>query len=483
MTRHTAVLVGLVSAPLWLAACDGDTSVVEDDFTQTKKLTLIEGPDLVSCHVVKGSDPDPFFRTDEVRCTRAKATSFPLQPAAVLVSVATKSGQAGSVDLTGDAELVVAKVAANSYPLTLEVVTSYAITDAGDLRGLGSGFFQAFTSSHSFVAPTGEPVLVRFPFDLWPVEVRATKARFEGSLTPYQVDLSPMKTSSGASTLEVRASLGSLEVGGSRASLLPVTRGTQRLPGEGRFDGQARAFELAGPGIYVAEPSGLRGATEADLDDVSSGPPLAACWTATAEGGLEIRCQSTSVAGFPIDALEIGLAGADNGAAIAAEGVTLVGVVAASDLPIALWARVTPGKADVGGLSEWQLGKSFVIGDELTSGRDEATPLVLRMPFDVWPITVDAAEGSFLCDLPATTIPLSTDWGGSSVIKVENLATPFIDQGDVRTFYLAADSRTTSLDCNGLIVSANGDVVENLPVKLTRGVSLRVGAKAVVATP
>jgi hypothetical protein len=108
-----------------------------------------------------------------------------------------------------------------------------------------------------------------------------------------------------------------------------------------------------------------------------------------------------------------------------------------------------------------------------------AAPVAASLPFDVWPITVDATGGSFLCDLAAYSVPLGIEWGSAALIKVEGQATPFVNEGEVTTFYVVADSRVESLACEGLIVTNSGEVTEGIDVVLVRGGRYTVGQKTV----
>lgn len=471
---------------LGVLACDDGAETQEDDFTQAGKLVLLEGPELVSCRVEKGPEADPFFRADSVLCKLAPKTSFPLQAASVLVAVSSKKGSAGSADITSEEEAVVAKVFGDSYPIELEIHANYSVSDAGDLVGLGSGFFQSFESNHVVVAPSSDVVTARFPFDLWPVEVRASKASFQGSLDAFKLDLAPMATSSGAQTLDVKASLGNLSVGQTKRSLVPVTRGTERLRGEATIDGKKLPFELSGPGAYIAEPAGLRGATEADLTDVSGGPSFATCWAEpAATSGSDVFCQRGTVGGIAISKLDV-LVGEDLDAATLGGEVSAaepVQVASAASLPLTLWVRATLEGSEVVGLPSWQLETPLAVPVALEATATAEAPQPVRLPFDVWPISVNAAEGSFVCDLAPYTVPLGVAWGGSSIVKVEGAATPFINQGDQQDFFVVADSRAASLSCTGLIVTDSGGVTENLAITLVRGGSYEVGEKSVTASP
>jgi hypothetical protein len=476
----------LFTVSVALLGCDGVDSTV-DDFTQSKALTLLEGPDLVSCRVEKGMGDDPFFRSDQVLCKLAPKTDFPLKAARVFVAVTSAKGSAGSTDVTSEDEVVVAKVFADAYPLDVEIGASYSQSDAGDLAGLGSGFFNSFTSHHAIVAPTADVLTARFPFDLWPVEIRASKAEFQGSLSPFKLDLAPMKTSSGSETLDVRASLGVLALGKTKRSLIPVTRGTTRLTGEGSFDGEKLPFDLTGPGAYVAEPSGLRGATEADLTDISGGPTFATCWTepSVSAGQTDVLCSRGDIAGVSFSALEV-LVGDD--LATASVGGDLTGtapvkVATTSTFPVTVWARATIAAPDVVGLAEWQSKEPLTVGAVVAQDATLSSPQAIALPFDVWPITVDAAEGSFLCDLDPYAVPLGVEWGGVALVKVEGASTPFVNEGEQATFFVVADSRAESLHCKGLIVTNSGDVTENLEVSLVRGGSYRVTGKTLAAQP
>ncbi len=475
--------IGGVLISVGLLAC-GDETQSTDGFTETKKLVLMAGPDLASCRVEKGTDSDPFFRVDQVICKLAPKTDFPLQASRVHVSVGTANGHAGDADLAAD-ETVVASVNADAYPLDLEIGATYSMSDAGPLVGLGSsGFFQGFSARHTVVAPTTDTLSARFPFDLWPVEVRATKADFSGALDPFVLDLSPMKTSSGAATLDVQAGLGTISQGGKRYSLIPVTRGTKLLPGKGKIADKDVTFEITGPGAYVVEPEGLRGATEADLEDVSGGPTFATCWTAPAADPqlVDVFGRREAVPGLAFATLET-LIGEDPDSASAGPsleaGDTKIATVAASDLPLALWGRATLQSPDVVGIAPWQAEGPITVPVAVSADASAAAPASLHLPFDVWPITVDAQGGSFVCDLDPYSVPLGVAWAGVALIKVEGQATPWLNEGDNVTFYVVADSRAQSLPCRGLIVTNGGDVTENVEVSLVRNGRYRVGPKTV----
>ncbi|MBL9025009.1 MAG: hypothetical protein JNL21_22625 [Myxococcales bacterium] len=466
-----------------LIAC-GDEAQQSEDFTESKKLTLKEGPELVTCRVEKGTGDDVFFRVDRVLCKLAPKNDFPLQPSSVHVAVASAKGHAGDAEVGAD-ESEIAKVYGDSYPLDVEISATYSETEAAGLVGFGnSGFFKTFQSRHGFVAPTAEPVSVRFPFDLWPVEIRAKAASFSGGLDPFSIDLSPMKTSSGEGSLGVEARLGTISQGAKRYSLVPVTRGTKTLSGKAKIGDKEVAITLTGPGAYIVENDGLRGATQADLEDFSGGPAFASCWTApSAEADMvDVICRRDEVAGLSIAKLET-LVGDEEATAVA--GAVLeaseatVATVAASQLPLTIWARATLAKPEIVGIPEWQAALPFTVPVVVAAEASATTPVAATLPFDVWPITVDAAGGSFLCDLDAYSVPLGVEWGAASLIKVEGQSTPYVNEGETTTFYVVADSRVESLACKGLIVTNSGEVTEGIDVTLVRGGTYEIGQKTV----
>lgn len=473
----------ILSASFLMIAC-GNEAQQTDDFTESKKLTLKEGPELATCRVEKGTDEDPFFRTDRVLCKLGPKTDFPLQPSAVLVSVASTKGQAGSGDLGGD-EKEVAKVHGDSYPIDIEIVASYSEADPAGLVGFGnSGFFKTFSADHTLVAPTAEAIAIRFPFDLWPVEIRAKEASFSGGLDPFSIDLSPMKTSSGEGSLDVEARLGTISQGAKRYSLIPVTRGTKQLSGKATIGDSEVAVTLTGPGAYIVEANGLRGATQADLNDFSGGPAFASCWTLpSAEADrVDVICRRNEVAGLSFASVEI-LVGEDEATAVAGPALeapeTTVATLGVSELPLTIWARATLASPEIVGIPEWQAAAPFAVPVVVTAEATLPAPVAASLPFDVWPITVDAAGGSFLCDLAAYSVPLGVEWGSAELIKVEGQATPFVNEGETATFYVVADSRADSLACEGLIVTNNGDVTEAIDVILVAGGQYTVGQKTV----
>jgi hypothetical protein len=466
-----------------LVGC-GDEAQQSEDFTESKKLTLKEGPELVTCRVEKGTGDDVFFRLDRVLCKLAPKNDFPLQPSSVHVSVASAKGHAGDAEVGAD-ESEIAKVYGDSYPLDVEISATYSETDAAGLVGFGnSGFFKTFQSRHGFVAPTAEPISVRFPFDLWPVEIRAKAASFSGGLDPFSIDLSPMKTSSGEGSLGVEARLGTISQGAKRYSLVPVTRGTKTLSGKAKIGDKELAISLTGPGAYIVENDGLRGATQADLEDFSGGPAFASCWTApSAEADkVDVVCRRDEVAGLPFAKLET-LVGEDEATAVAGPALeaseATVATVSASELPLTIWARATLAKPEIVGIPEWQAALPFTVPVVVAAEATTTAPVAASLPFDVWPITVDAALGSFLCDLDAYSVPLGVEWGAASLIKVEGQATPYVNEGETTTFYVVADSRIESLACKGLIVTNSGEVTEGIDVTLVRGGTYEIGQKTV----
>lgn len=472
----------LCLAALLLLACDSESdSNSESDFTESKKFELLEGPELITCQVEKGSSSDPFFRQDVVSCALAPKADFPLQLKQALVAVRSLSkGSLGSVEVSSTEGTTVAKPFADQYPLELELVLSYSESEVTGLVGFdGSGFFKSFSVKHTIVAPTTEPLRERFPFDFWPVEVRASDVSFSGSLDTFKIDLAPM-TTSGASTLEVKARLGTLSEGARKFSLIPVSRGTTRLSGTATLGDKQQAIELSGPGIYLAKSSGFGGATEEDLNDVSSGPRFLSCWTVPAAENAELHCRREPVPGLSFDSVDVVV---DGTSVPVADGIepTLVTSVPSSSLPIALSTRSRlQAPEGVVGL-ESRLDTPLELPFDLGSNANVDAPAGAYLPFDVWPVTVDAGEFSFLCDLDPYVVPMAVAWAGVSVLKVEGMSTPFLNQGDVSTFYIAADSRKQELTCKGLVITADGKTIENLPVSLARGGSYRVSEKGLEA--
>lgn len=176
----------------------------------------------------------------------------------------------GSPGQTPDADVLLGRVHQDDFPLTLHVYGTWGARDA-------SLTYYRTDVSAAEAATAAAPVVVKLPFDTWPVTLIDKVGLAIVQSEPYEVQAAPFFTEqderSTKTTFTARASSGVLRDVGAKISfdvVAPKTGGVAVTVQAGRA---SLHQTLAGPGVYVVDESGLRLATAEKEAAAGASPP------------------------------------------------------------------------------------------------------------------------------------------------------------------------------------------------------------------
>jgi hypothetical protein len=462
-----------------VAACGSDDGIAVNEQMSTE-LTLLEGPEVVRCWAEKGEGADDVFRTDTVFCQLHEAPEYPLDLSLGSIDSHTKDGKfAGAFfeDLGGEAH-VVQRVGYKAYPIEIIVRVS---ARAVDPRVLGvRDSLAAIETKLTIAAPDAEPVAVRFPLDVWPIEVVGREVDLPyAALGRFSADVSPFTLANGKSALELSGGSMRVELGRSERYFVPVGRGATAVTGEAQLAEGPVAFELTGPGRYLATSKGLTATKPGETLPVSKGEEIARCWVDKAEGaaGATISCSAaatmTGVRAIAIDATL-----PETSAALPLDGTP----IALAEVDPATFPREVQLRASFE--SEAQGFRGDFIGTPLeltlTLG-GEGAPVTAQLPFDVWSIELTAGADTQLvfAELDDYLVQLNAPWAGLSTLSIhEQLGD--LQPGATQTLLFVADSNLEAITGKGAVLVNQSDIVD-VELALRRGGKYRVGKDGFVA--
>lgn len=250
------------------AADEGDTS--EGQLTSNVR----KGDEFVRCWTTSDGNADEFFRTYDLKCRVSSAGLPGLAGSSVYVDARSvgnnvRSGRPGE---TPDQDVLIGRVSKSDFPLKIRVYGSWGATRTDTL------------SSYRIDVPATEantaaaPVIVKLPFDMWPVTFLnrlplavVSSERYDVQVAPFiteQDERSTKTTFSSSKSSEVMRNTPrfDLDFVAPKSGGITVSIQGARTPIRGN---------IAAPGTYVIEESGLRLATAAEEAAAASTTPAA----------------------------------------------------------------------------------------------------------------------------------------------------------------------------------------------------------------
>jgi hypothetical protein len=294
-------LLGLALAALAAAATTfacgtpaaSDTSVSEGELTGAAR----KGDEFVRCWTVSDGNNDEFFRDYALTC-RVSSKGLPgLSGSSVYVDASGTQGflVTGTPGDTPDQDVVIGHVRKSAFPLSLHVYGAWAAKRTETVSQ-----FQ-LTVAAAEAADAAAPVVLKLPFDSWPVTFLNRTPFAVVSATPYTVQAAPFVTESGDGSTKTTFA-GTFDSGvlrGPKASfdlLAPPSGGisVEVQTGHGSFHAT-----LASAGVYVIEDSLVRLATadEEAAAAVSSGGSTTSPDAGTSDGASPTPAPTTTCGG------------------------------------------------------------------------------------------------------------------------------------------------------------------------------------------
>jgi hypothetical protein len=228
-----------------------------------------KGDELARCWTVSDGNSDEFFRSYELTCRVSSAGLTGLAGSSVYVDARGAGGNvlSGRPGETPDQDVVLGMVRKSDFPLSLRIYGSWASTRPNTI----SPFRITLAANES--ANASAPVIVKMPFDTWPITFLNRLSVAIVSSERYTVQAAPFKTSQDDSSTETTftTSVNTGVVRGPRVSLdlIAPSSGSLALHLTGAADART---SITGPGTYVLDASGIRLATAAEEAEAGPAP-------------------------------------------------------------------------------------------------------------------------------------------------------------------------------------------------------------------
>jgi hypothetical protein len=260
--RHTWNILGLLLATL--CGCSASPSGSTAQASTEGSTSVLKGAEWAQCWVEPDtSTTDPTFQRPTVKCTEPVLDpSYPLPLQAVIAQVLDAKNVSSSQALTPGSSVVVATTSSDGFPLTVTLQVVLKDTPLLDsLRFLPEILVLDANLSIASVtaASVTSPIIVKQPFDLWPIAVVDQTRGFIAQSSPESLSLAPLVMGS--------------NVGASSATTTQVILDSQATPTFATYivappsgsvfvqysTGTAPATQatISGPGSYTAEASGF----------------------------------------------------------------------------------------------------------------------------------------------------------------------------------------------------------------------------------
>jgi hypothetical protein len=247
------------------APVDDDSSVSEGKLATPAR----KGEEFTRCWTVSDGNADDFFRRYALSCRVSSKGLEGLSGSSVFVDVMTAGGRvvSGRPGETPDSDVLIGNVSKSDFPLSVRVYGTWASAPNESLTSYRVTVPAAETANAS------APVIVKVPFDTWPVTILNRLPFVVVSTSRYDVQAAPFFTEqderSTKTTFTTSATTGVLR--GPRADLAVLA------PPSGHLDVQIQGGQgtqhatIASPGVYVVDEAGLHLATAAEEADAGIG--------------------------------------------------------------------------------------------------------------------------------------------------------------------------------------------------------------------
>ncbi len=263
LTGGLMFLVAGVAAACNAAPTDETAS---SDSNNTAARAPLAAPTWTTCWVEKDtSTSDAFFQAHTVKCRYdLPDEKQPIKPKSMTVEVHDAKGDVKTADLFAQpgADVAVKRVGNDRFPLKV-----YVHTYGDDFEKVGlerAGVLDARVQIASVDAnPKEQPLEIKQPFDLWPVTVIQKTSFYALQLERTPISIAPWVFGQ-AVDAKSDGFIGGSVMGreeGAVATHHFIAPEQGGLAAKYQADGEVVA-RIDGPGIYVAEASGLRKATD-----------------------------------------------------------------------------------------------------------------------------------------------------------------------------------------------------------------------------
>jgi hypothetical protein len=304
----SASFVALVMLPV---ACSVEQTADQGDQDVTARVAK-KGSEFIRCWTKSDGTADEFFRRYELSC-RVSSSGLPgLAGTTVYVDARGARGNvvSGTPGDSKDRIVSLGSFSKDAFPLELSVYGSLSgDPTSGEARGEHLTYYRVAVSALES-ATEAAPVIVKIPFDTWPVTILNRAPLGVVDTRPYEVQAAPFITEqdsrSTKTTFQANASTGFMR-GSMRVDLNLIAPPTGGLRVSVQGPNPASESTIAGPGVYVLETTGLRVATAAEVA-AADGVPL----SPAADGGVPSRPDASAPSpdgGSQADAGTCGAAG------------------------------------------------------------------------------------------------------------------------------------------------------------------------------
>lgn len=224
----------------------------------------------------------------DVMCKRTDAATYPYQVQDLYVSARSASthaylgdsGRRGPI-LDRDTPQLRASITRDDFPIDLEVRAKVFSAHTGEPVDVLVTPSELITQKRVLgpTATEAAPLAFAQPFDLWPVRVVMVGSQgYDVQSGAFDVGLGPFLTTGANAADHVSAKLASKVRFASHTFLLPVPKGghvdaTATMHRNGGGTGASAPLALTGPGLFIAEDTGVRVATDAEAQDLLADLP------------------------------------------------------------------------------------------------------------------------------------------------------------------------------------------------------------------
>ena len=246
-----------------------DTGVSEGELS-SNQTTIRKGDEFVRCWTVSDGNSDEFFRQYALTCRVSSKGLVGLAGSRVSVDAFGASGasKTGTPSDTPDQDVLIGRVSKRDFPLTLSVYGSWGAKPTDTI----SEFHLTLPATEA--ADKAAPVIVKLPFDTWPVTFLNHGSFAAVSTASYDVQAAPFITDQNGNgtktTFSTSASTGAVRGPSATLDLLAPPSGGIAV--EVQADHGSFRSTITAPGVWVIEGTSLRLAT-ADEEAAAGGSP------------------------------------------------------------------------------------------------------------------------------------------------------------------------------------------------------------------
>jgi hypothetical protein len=250
-------------------ACQGPDASSGTANEEELTASVRKGEEFVRCWTTSDGNADEFFRSYDLTCRVSSAGLAGMSGTAVYVdaTTATRKVVSGSPGASPDRDVLIGRVSKDAFPLAIQVYGAWAPDSA-----LYTHYRITVPALESATAEA--PVIVKLPFDRWPVTFLKRLPIAVVSSTPYDVQVAPFITEQSPTSTKTTftTSATSAILREPRADFAFVAPASGSLSVRVQVPASPYEATIAAPGVYVIEELGLRLATAAEEAEAASTP-------------------------------------------------------------------------------------------------------------------------------------------------------------------------------------------------------------------